>query len=435
MDCQLHSQPAPALARGAVHPQGCPRGSKNRPRTQLEGSHTNTQASQGVIASQTPPASQAQSTSLNPRQKPLSRPATKVSYTRVTRNTEVTYTSTVYPVVTRPCTLDPRVATFCPRIFDTTYQPLATTEEPSAPIVYSTIDGATTSKRDPTFYTKVPIPCVEPGSQDVVVPAKGRHWLTNSECEALLNCLNGAMVVRDIASQFGVTARYIANINTKYGNTGRFAKSTKAKRQPKLLQPVHIDAIKQRVAKDCYLDTLAVQSMLATEIRLSVSKTLVYKAMVDLGFLCVRDSFPDYINLIDNLGKKFFTKQHHNNFFGASLFSEKEINRNQTQNPKEGPSVNTESTIQLSLPIYVDLIHSTFVLAFELGFKKVNNPLNSVTYRLRSDWLQLSSLPLWNQLSLYLSQAPYLVLSDYLDTSCLIMYSLMAYPWICCFTF
>ncbi|KAJ9077342.1 hypothetical protein DSO57_1017660 [Entomophthora muscae] len=113
---------------------------------------------------------------------------------------------------------------------------------------YATIDGASATKRDPTFYTRVSIPCVEPGSQDAVVPAKGRRWLTDSECEALLNCLNGGMAVWDIASQFGVTARYIANINTKYGNTGQIAKSTKAKRQPKLLQPVHIDTIKQWVA-------------------------------------------------------------------------------------------------------------------------------------------------------------------------------------------
>ncbi|KAJ9077472.1 hypothetical protein DSO57_1016416 [Entomophthora muscae] len=87
----------------------------------------------------------------NPRQKPLSKPATKVSYTRITRNTDVTYTSTVYPVVTWPRTLDPRVATSCPRVFDTSYQPLVTTEEPSAPVTYPTIDGATTSKSDPTF--------------------------------------------------------------------------------------------------------------------------------------------------------------------------------------------------------------------------------------------------------------------------------------------
>ncbi|KAJ9077091.1 hypothetical protein DSO57_1020072 [Entomophthora muscae] len=46
----------------------------------------------------------------------------------------------------------------------------------------------------------------------------------------------------------------------------------------------HIDAIKQWVTKDCHLDTLAIQSMLATEFGLSVSKTLVYKTMVDLGF-------------------------------------------------------------------------------------------------------------------------------------------------------
>ncbi|KAJ9067218.1 hypothetical protein DSO57_1001855 [Entomophthora muscae] len=51
------------------------------------------------------------------------------------------------------------------------YEPLATIVEPSAPVMYFTIDGATTNKRDPTFYTKVPIPCVEPASQDAAVPA------------------------------------------------------------------------------------------------------------------------------------------------------------------------------------------------------------------------------------------------------------------------
>ncbi|KAJ9087262.1 hypothetical protein DSO57_1034827 [Entomophthora muscae] len=130
----------------------------------------------------------------------------------------------------------------------------------------------------------IPIPCVEPGSQDAMAPAKGQRQLTDSECEALLNCLNGGMAVWNIASQFGVTARYIANINTKYGNTGKISKSTKAKQQPKLLQPVQINTIKQWVARDCHLDTLAVQSMLTTEFGLSVSKTLVYKTMVDLGF-------------------------------------------------------------------------------------------------------------------------------------------------------
>ncbi|KAJ9085355.1 hypothetical protein DSO57_1014774 [Entomophthora muscae] len=198
MDHQLHFQPAPAPACKAACPQGCSRGSKNRPRTQIKGSHANTQASQGVIASQPPPASQARSHSLNHRQKPHSRPDTKVSYTRVTRNTEVTYTSTVYLVVTRPHTLDPRVALPAPH-FNTSYEPLTTTEEPSAPVIYSTIDGATASKRNPTFYTKVPIPCVKPASQDAIVPAKGRCWFTDNECEALLNCLNKEMAVWDIA--------------------------------------------------------------------------------------------------------------------------------------------------------------------------------------------------------------------------------------------
>ncbi|KAJ9074293.1 hypothetical protein DSO57_1007983 [Entomophthora muscae] len=167
---------------------------------------------------------------LTPRQKPHSRPATKVSYTRVTGNNEGTYTSTVYPVVTQPHTLDPRVATSCPHVFDTSYEQLVTTEEPSAPISYATIDSTSTTKCDPTFYTKVPIPCVEPASQDAVVPAKGHCQLTDSEHEALLNYLNRGMVVWDIASQFGVTVRYIANINTKYGNTGQIVKSSKAKR-------------------------------------------------------------------------------------------------------------------------------------------------------------------------------------------------------------
>ncbi|KAJ9053307.1 hypothetical protein DSO57_1025480 [Entomophthora muscae] len=92
------------------------------------------------------------------------------------------------------------------------------------------------------------------------------------------------MAVWDIASQFGVTARYIGDINKKYGNTGQIAKSTKSKKQPKLLQPIHFEAIKQWVTKDCHLDSLAVPSMLVTEFGLSVSKTLVYKAMVKLGF-------------------------------------------------------------------------------------------------------------------------------------------------------
>ncbi|KAJ9071409.1 hypothetical protein DSO57_1037207 [Entomophthora muscae] len=190
----------------------------------------------------------------------------------------------MYPVVTWPRTLDPIVATFCPHVFNTSYEPLATTKKPYVPVIYSTIDGTTANKCDPIFYTKVPIPCVEPDSQDAVVPAKGRCWLTDSECEALLNCLNRRMAAQDIASQFGVIARYIGNFNNKYGNTCQISESFKAKHQPKLLQPVHIDAIKQWTAKDCHLDTLAVQSMLATEFGLSVSKTLVYKAMVNLGF-------------------------------------------------------------------------------------------------------------------------------------------------------
>ncbi|KAJ9063965.1 hypothetical protein DSO57_1035400 [Entomophthora muscae] len=51
-----------------------------------------------------------------------------------------------------------------------------------------------------------------------------------------------------------------------------------------LLWPIHFEAIRQRITKDCHLDTLAVQAMLTTEFWLSVSKTLVYKVMVDLGF-------------------------------------------------------------------------------------------------------------------------------------------------------
>ncbi|KAJ9074373.1 hypothetical protein DSO57_1007221 [Entomophthora muscae] len=47
-----------------------------------------------------------------------------------------------------------------PHVFDTTYKPLVTTEEPSVSIVYSTIDGTTASKCDPTFYTKSPSPCL-----------------------------------------------------------------------------------------------------------------------------------------------------------------------------------------------------------------------------------------------------------------------------------
>ncbi|KAJ9066851.1 hypothetical protein DSO57_1005517 [Entomophthora muscae] len=116
-------------------------------------------------------------------------------YTKGIGNNEVTYTSTVYPVVTQPRTLDPRVATSCPRIFDTSYEPLTTTKEQSELVMYSTINSATTSKSDPTFYTKVPIPCVEPDSQDAAVPTKGWHQLTDSEREALLNCLNRGMAV------------------------------------------------------------------------------------------------------------------------------------------------------------------------------------------------------------------------------------------------
>ncbi|KAJ9048631.1 hypothetical protein DSO57_1033001 [Entomophthora muscae] len=146
MDHQLYSQPAPAPAC----PQERPRGSNNRPRTQIEGSHANTQASQGVSASQPPPASQARAQSLNPRQKLLSRPITKVSYTKVIGNNEVTYTSTMYPVVTRPHTFDPRVATSCPHVFDTSYEPLATAKGPSAPVLYATIDSTSATKCDPT---------------------------------------------------------------------------------------------------------------------------------------------------------------------------------------------------------------------------------------------------------------------------------------------
>ncbi|KAJ9074964.1 hypothetical protein DSO57_1001438 [Entomophthora muscae] len=207
-------------------------------------SHANTQASQGVSASQPPLTSQARNSSLNPRQKLLSMPATKVSYTKVIGNNEVTYTSAMYPVVTWPRTLDPRVATSCPRVFDTSYEPLTTTVEPSVPVSYATIDGASITKRDPTFYTKVPIPCIKPASQDATVLAKGWRQLTDSEREALLNCLNRGMAVWNIASQFGVTARYIANINTKYDNTRQIAKSAKAKWQPSLLQPTYLKAIK-----------------------------------------------------------------------------------------------------------------------------------------------------------------------------------------------
>ncbi|KAJ9067007.1 hypothetical protein DSO57_1003713 [Entomophthora muscae] len=87
-----------------------------------------------------------------------------------------------------------------PFIFDTTYEPLATIEELSAPVLYATIDGASIIKHDPTFYMKVPISCVEPSSQDATIPVKGWRQLTDSECEALLNCLNREMAVWDIAS-------------------------------------------------------------------------------------------------------------------------------------------------------------------------------------------------------------------------------------------
>ncbi|KAJ9078260.1 hypothetical protein DSO57_1008389 [Entomophthora muscae] len=54
-------------------------------------------------------------------------------------------------------------------IHNTSYEPLATTKEPSVPMSYATIDSASTTKCDPTFYTKVPIPCVEPASQNAAV--------------------------------------------------------------------------------------------------------------------------------------------------------------------------------------------------------------------------------------------------------------------------
>ncbi|KAJ9089405.1 hypothetical protein DSO57_1013344 [Entomophthora muscae] len=112
------------------------------------------------------------------------------------------------------------------------YEPLTTTIEPSVPVIYSTIYNATANKRDPTFYKKVPIPYVKPASQDAAVPFKGQRQLRDSEREALPNCLNRGMTVWDITSQFGVTARYIGNINKKYGKPGQIAKSAKAKRQP-----------------------------------------------------------------------------------------------------------------------------------------------------------------------------------------------------------
>ncbi|KAJ9080791.1 hypothetical protein DSO57_1021196 [Entomophthora muscae] len=112
------------------------------------------------------------------------------------------------------------------------YEPLTTTVESSAPVIYSTIDNATANKRYPTFYTKVPIPCVKPASQDAVVPSKGQCQLRDSEREALSNCLNRGMTVWDITSQFGVIARYIGNINKKYGKTRHIAKFAKAKGQP-----------------------------------------------------------------------------------------------------------------------------------------------------------------------------------------------------------
>ncbi|KAJ9090539.1 hypothetical protein DSO57_1001508 [Entomophthora muscae] len=132
MNRQSHSQPASAPACRAAFPRGRPRGSKNRPRTQLKGSNADTQASQGVSASQPPPASQARNSSLNLRQKPLSRPATKVSYTRVTGNNEVTYPSIVYPVVTRPVraqsALDSQLAFL--KHFPGQNSPLSTNEGP-----------------------------------------------------------------------------------------------------------------------------------------------------------------------------------------------------------------------------------------------------------------------------------------------------------------
>ncbi|KAJ9065043.1 hypothetical protein DSO57_1023925 [Entomophthora muscae] len=63
------------------------------------------------------------------------------------------------------------------KILNTSYEPLATTEEPSAPVMYFIIDSITARKSDPTFYTKVHIPCVEPNSLNAAVPAKGQHQL------------------------------------------------------------------------------------------------------------------------------------------------------------------------------------------------------------------------------------------------------------------
>ncbi|KAJ9080958.1 hypothetical protein DSO57_1019492 [Entomophthora muscae] len=117
----------------------------------------------------------------------------------------------VYPVVIWPFTLDPRVATSCPCVFGTSYEPLVTTEETSAPVIYTTVGGASATKRDPTLYMKFLIPCVEPSSQDATVPAKGWCQLTDSEHEALLNCLNRGMAVWDIVSycvqHLGTTSR------------------------------------------------------------------------------------------------------------------------------------------------------------------------------------------------------------------------------------
>ncbi|KAJ9074372.1 hypothetical protein DSO57_1007220 [Entomophthora muscae] len=206
MDYQSHYQPAPAPARRAACSRGLPRGSKNRPRTQLEGSHANTQASQGASASQPLPASQARTTSLNPRQKSLSRPATKVSYTRVTRNSEVTYTFTVYSVVTKPCTLNPRVATS------------AKGSKTPAISLHSLNDLAyTVDERFVLAYPADPLPLVAPSWEETLVnldyllawccPLLKTIRASQSEAVTLtLNCMSEFQMTSTFSSQSDTAA-------------------------------------------------------------------------------------------------------------------------------------------------------------------------------------------------------------------------------------
>ncbi|KAJ9085679.1 hypothetical protein DSO57_1011600 [Entomophthora muscae] len=137
---------------------------------------------------------------LIPQEGPLLQPAIKVSHTRDIENNEVTYNFTYYPVLPQPHTLNPRVSSSCLLVFDTSYEPLATTIEPSAPVVYSTISSATASNNDDVFYTKILIKCVDSDSLNAIVSTKDGNQLLDSEYEAVLDCLTIGMCVWDIVS-------------------------------------------------------------------------------------------------------------------------------------------------------------------------------------------------------------------------------------------